>query len=223
MNAQPEVRADELESEPDAQERDTLHLFVIAIVAIFVIWVLFGLFHSARNTGKLEDKAHFGDIYGSLNALFSGIAFAALFYTIILQRQELGHQRKELALHRHELALTRLEQQRSAQAQEQLEASSRQQTYLFHRTAVLNSLNHLITSYDQELDRYFSDIQRMETALAEAREKRHLSKIHGLEEDIKSWDRQRAELFKKRKHCTDSIERILREIDSSSSFTSASA
>lgn len=45
----------------------------------------------------------FGDKFGSINSLFSGLAFAGLIYAILLQRIELKLQRRELELTRDEL------------------------------------------------------------------------------------------------------------------------
>ena len=56
-----------------------------------------------------NERATFGDQFGAVNALFSGLAFAGLIYTIILQRQDLKLQRRDLRLQREELALTRKE------------------------------------------------------------------------------------------------------------------
>lgn len=47
-------------------------------------------------------RGQFGDMFGVVNALFSGLAFAGIIYTILLQREELAAQRKELRLTRHE-------------------------------------------------------------------------------------------------------------------------
>jgi hypothetical protein len=47
-----------------------------------------------------------GDIYNSLSALFSGLAFAGVIYAILLQRNELELQRKELRQTRKELERT---------------------------------------------------------------------------------------------------------------------
>lgn len=47
-------------------------------------------------------RGQFGDVFGVANALFSGLAFAGIIYTILLQREELREQRKELALTRAE-------------------------------------------------------------------------------------------------------------------------
>ena len=43
-----------------------------------------------------EIRGAFGDQFGAVNALFSGLAFAGLIYTIILQRKDLKLQRKEM-------------------------------------------------------------------------------------------------------------------------------
>ena len=48
-------------------------------------------------------RGTFGDMFGAVNALFSGLAFAALVYTVWMQRIELQLQRKELSLTRQEL------------------------------------------------------------------------------------------------------------------------
>ncbi len=46
-------------------------------------------------------------MFGAVNALFSGLAFAGVIFAIFLQRHEIKLQRKELELQRKELALTR--------------------------------------------------------------------------------------------------------------------
>ncbi|SDX81652.1 putative phage abortive infection protein [Paenibacillus sp. CF384] len=45
-----------------------------------------------------------GDMFGAINALFSGLAFAGIIYTIMMQRKELALQREELKLQRDEVA-----------------------------------------------------------------------------------------------------------------------
>lgn len=56
-----------------------------------------------------NERGTFGDQFGAVNALFSGLAFAGLIYTIILQRHDLKLQRRDLRLQREELVLTRKE------------------------------------------------------------------------------------------------------------------
>lgn len=50
-----------------------------------------------------EKQGQFGDQFGAVNALFSGLAFAGLIFTIILQKKELALQREELSQTREEL------------------------------------------------------------------------------------------------------------------------
>ena len=57
-----------------------------------------------------------GDIYGSVNALFSGFAFVGVVVAIVLQSQELRLQREELAANRTELARTADAQSRTQEA-----------------------------------------------------------------------------------------------------------
>ncbi len=50
-----------------------------------------------------------GDMFGGITALFSGLAFAGLISTLLMQRRELELQRKELRLSRDEFGLQRFE------------------------------------------------------------------------------------------------------------------
>lgn len=54
---------------------------------------------------KLSDDASRGDASGSLNTLFSGLAFAGVIVAIILQGRELKSQRLELSLTRKEFTM----------------------------------------------------------------------------------------------------------------------
>jgi hypothetical protein len=54
-------------------------------------------------------RGQFGDLFGSVNALFSGLAFAALYSSIRVQQSQLETQQNELALQREELKLQREE------------------------------------------------------------------------------------------------------------------
>ena len=72
-------------------------------------------------------RGTFGDQFGAVNALFSGLAFAGLIYTIILQRRDLKLQRNDLKLQREELALTRKEmEEQTAEFEKQNETMKRQ-------------------------------------------------------------------------------------------------
>ena len=67
-------------------------------IAILVLWLLTPIvtrIYIPNNYGS------FGDQFGSINLLFSGLAFLGLIIAILLQRKELIDQRKELKLTRN--------------------------------------------------------------------------------------------------------------------------
>lgn len=87
----------------DATKRKvTIRKLYLFIGIVFFIWILSWLGVSCLFDGS-EERGTFGDQFGAINALFSGLAFAGLIYTILLQHEELGLQRQELADTRDEL------------------------------------------------------------------------------------------------------------------------
>jgi len=72
---------------------------IYAIIAVVALWALtFFLFFYTESS----DRDAFGNMFGSVNALFSGLAFAGIIITILLQSQELKLQREELKATREE-------------------------------------------------------------------------------------------------------------------------
>jgi uncharacterized membrane protein YccC len=69
-----------------------------------------------------EKRGQAGDLFGSINALFSGLAFAGVIVAILLQREE-------LQLQRDELTYTRRELERTADAQEKAQEALNQTIY----------------------------------------------------------------------------------------------
>jgi hypothetical protein len=61
-----------------------------------------------------SESGVFGDTFGAINSLFSGLAFAGLLYTILLQSRELKLQRDELALTREQLTSSAASQKEQA-------------------------------------------------------------------------------------------------------------
>ncbi|OMF17032.1 hypothetical protein BK131_03395 [Paenibacillus amylolyticus] len=130
---------------------------VCIIIGVIFVWAssswLINGFIDASYRGT------FGDMFGAVNALFSGLAFAGLIYTIAVQRQELQAQRnsinmqtEELVLQREaiqmqteELRLQRLESQRSA---DQLEG----QKDLSNLQLAMSVVNDLIKTKQERLD-----------------------------------------------------------------------
>lgn len=102
-------------------------LIIIATIAIYFVF------------GKWENGGTFGDSFGAVNALFSGLAFAGIIFTIYLQRNELSLQRKELELTREELKGQKVE------FEKQNETLRRQHKTLVHQqfeTTFFNLLNN---------------------------------------------------------------------------------
>lgn len=88
------------------------------------------------------DRGTFGDMFGSANAIFSGLAFAGLIYTILLQKEELGLQRTELKETRNEFHI-----QNETLKKQQFESTLFKLINLHHE--IINNLSlHLDKKYN---------------------------------------------------------------------------
>ncbi|MBX2834459.1 MAG: putative phage abortive infection protein [Micavibrio sp.] len=74
---------------------------IILFLSVFSLW-LFSWYYLHDYSD--QQRGTFGDMFGGVNALFSGLAFAGVIYAILLQRKELELQREELILTRGELS-----------------------------------------------------------------------------------------------------------------------
>ncbi len=83
-------------------QRNLAKIAPLIFLSILVLCVLFG-FVMSRSIGDWPTRGYFGDMFGSINALFSGLAFGGIIIAILLQKQELEHQREELRLTREEI------------------------------------------------------------------------------------------------------------------------
>ena len=92
----------------------------------------------------LKDRGNYGDMFSTVNSLFSGLALAGIILTILLQRNE-------LSLQRLELKNTRLELKRTAVAQENSEKALNRQAENLKISAKLSALNTLVS--------YYSDVE----------------------------------------------------------------
>lgn len=121
-----------------------------------------------------EQRAQLGDLFGVVNSLFSGLAFAGVIYTIYLQREELALQRKELQLTREEL-------RRTATAQEKSELALNKQVEALEVTAQLNSLAMMVEHSQVLIER--SPVAR-DRALAETQQREYVEKLRRLVTDL---------------------------------------
>lgn len=69
---------------------------VLIIVMIIAPWSATWYFVPKIYHEPTLGAGTFGDMFGAVNALFSGLAFAGLIYTIAIQRQELHEQQKSI-------------------------------------------------------------------------------------------------------------------------------
>ena len=75
---------------------------VLAIIGVIAAWGL-SWWLINKNIDCSTERGTFGDMFGAVNALFSGLAFAGLIVTLLYQKEELKLQREELAQTREEL------------------------------------------------------------------------------------------------------------------------
>ena len=76
-----------------------------SIILILFVFLLFfaSLGFVCTHWIDWQTRGTFGDSFGALNALFSGLAFAGLIVTLIMQKDELSMQREELDEAKQEL------------------------------------------------------------------------------------------------------------------------
>lgn len=79
-------------------------IFIAVLSAWGLCWWLVTINIPQNSDGTWSNRGQFGDMFGAVNALFSGCAFAGIIITILLQREELSLQRKELRDTRAEFA-----------------------------------------------------------------------------------------------------------------------
>jgi hypothetical protein len=121
---------------------------ILAIVLVFTTWYYLPDYLIAKY-GKPDSAGSYGDVYGSITALFTSLAFALLIYTALMQREELKLQREELRMTRDEL-------KKSAEAQEELVRLTRvtndfqrqiRKKDIFPEAALVNQTAHNLGEY----------------------------------------------------------------------------
>lgn len=83
-----------------------LSLFGIVGVVILILIVVYALV-IFTTINQPEERGTFGDMFGAINALFTGFAFAGVIVTILMQQKELKLQREEMKLQREEMKAMR--------------------------------------------------------------------------------------------------------------------
>jgi hypothetical protein len=125
------------------KRKSRIGLLTILIILVVIIWALSGLF-IIYAMDNWSDRGTFGDLFGAVNGLFSGLAFAGLIYTIVLQKRDLQMQRDEIRMNRTEL-------KKSAKAQVKSEKALTEQVEQMKITSKLNALNTIINYYNLQI------------------------------------------------------------------------
>jgi hypothetical protein len=80
---------------PEPQEK--LHLLFIFLFCVVGLWLISWLFLAVFFPFP-DNSGEFGDMFGAVNSLFSGLTFAGIGYSIVLQRREIKMQRNQVSL-----------------------------------------------------------------------------------------------------------------------------
>ena len=119
---------------------------IVVVASVLIAWLMSWDFIT-RQFGNPTRPGEFGDMFGAVNALFSGLAFAGVIVAILMQQAELSLQRQELRLQREEQVDTRRELARSAEAQEEQVMALKRQSETLRVTAELNARTSLMQAY----------------------------------------------------------------------------
>jgi hypothetical protein len=91
------------------ENRFDLLIGIILFLVIVIVWYFSWQYidsnvYSSNNmvVSDEQERGVFGDKFGAINSLFSGLAFAGIIFTIFLQKRELRLQREELTETRNE-------------------------------------------------------------------------------------------------------------------------
>lgn len=91
-----------MNSNSNSNKRTNYTLLIVFCVFVVLLYSA-SWFFIDKTFVNSDERGQFGDQFGAVNALFSGLAFAGLIFTIILQKKELALQHEELTETRSEL------------------------------------------------------------------------------------------------------------------------
>jgi len=80
----------------------TLIIFVSVAIALEDL----AAYIEIRLLNDWQTRSSFGEMFGAVNTLFSGLALAGVIYTVLIQRHEIEMQRRSQARSDHLMALT---------------------------------------------------------------------------------------------------------------------
>lgn len=123
------------ENQKEEIKIDYIKLFrniCLSIIGITILYFLLVNFISPSDN-RNETRGTFGDLFGGLNAIFSGFAFAGVIITILMQMKE--------------LELTREELRKSVEAQDKSQKALNLQLKNMQSTTRIESVKNIIETY----------------------------------------------------------------------------
>lgn len=138
----------------------------VALLTVGVIWSVCAypsILKERLNAKSIVGLGEYGDIYGGLNTLFTGLAFVGLVVTILLQRQEMKETREEFAAQTKQfeeqthLLNEQIEEQKRANGKQfQLAIDAQHKEELFKRLNIIKELeaNVIVGEVCVEFDGY---------------------------------------------------------------------
>ncbi|MDR8394446.1 hypothetical protein NC796_25090 [Aliifodinibius sp. S!AR15-10] len=109
----------------DQSESIAPFIWILIVVVLIQVFGAITIIYSFDSWGT---RGSFGDMFGVLSSIFTGLAFAAVIYSLYLQRKD--------------LKITQEELKQSVKAQNEQAESLRE-------TALLNALTTLVSSYTE--------------------------------------------------------------------------
>ncbi len=119
------------------------NILPLLVLFVILVWVVSGIiiYYLVPNW---SDRGTVGDMFGAVNALYSGLAFVGLIYTIIMQREEIQLNRQEIEMNRKEL-------KKSANAQLQSQKALQDQVLQTNLTTKINAMSTIINYYNIQI------------------------------------------------------------------------
>ena len=107
----------------------TKAIFWVAVCIVIIVCVAYFLLFYFLIPVNMEKRGQFGDMFGFIGALFSGLAFAGLIVTMLQQREDLQNQKDEIYLQRQDLEAQtealRLQKEEIAQTNKELKEQNK--------------------------------------------------------------------------------------------------
>ena len=130
----------------------TKAIFWTAVCVVIIVCVAYFLLFYYVVHVNMEKRGQFGDMFGFLGAMFSGLAFAGLIVTMLQQREDLQNQKDEIILQRQDLEAQtealKLQKEEIAQTNEELKLQ-RKEMKEQNKTMMLQRFENTFGSSDK--------------------------------------------------------------------------